>query len=87
MNSSRTFTHKHGKRAARAQPPSVYLESDLGSSKPWKRKRRVRARLKALQRRVERKKIRQSLLALSIPIQELENAVDEVQEMRRVKPR
>ena len=64
MNSSRTFTHKHGKRAARAQPPSVYLESDLGYSKPWKRKRRVRARLKALQRRVQRKQRRAFLIRI-----------------------
>ena len=64
MNHSNRFTYQRGSRAAKVAPRSGYQENDMGSSKPWKRKRKLRARLKALQRRVARKQRRAFLIRI-----------------------
>ena len=63
-NRSRTYIKMRGKMGARESRHSELLERDLGYSKPWKRKRKVRARLKRLQRKKERRLRLASLIRL-----------------------
>ena len=42
MMSSNQYTYKRGKMGARESRRSELLANDMGYSKPWKRKRRVR---------------------------------------------